>query len=559
MVALAGTARADALVLVPEGATWQVATAVAPAPTRQLAAVALGGLDVAAGRRTDGVSIFGDDAVAAAPPAWPLGNHGRAQLATAPIAFEPSPEERVAVLWATTRFRLEGASDLRVLDLRARYGDGLVVWLNGIEIARRRIPRKARPLAVAAVIHGPEWETFHIPVVPGLLRSGDNVLAVEVRPSAASRAPRLDLSLIARPAAALVRGPVLQNVSDGGATIVVETDLPSTAAVEFGRDDDLGERVEAPARARRHALHLDALPRSAPVHYRVVVDGAATPIRVFRTLPGRGEVVRLAVYGDVRGGHETHAELLARIRAEDPDLVVATGDLVLRGSDEGDWQRFFTVAGDLLATIPFWSAPGNHDLGRTGDDHRLFGDVFGVPPTPERPAWASWSSFDAGDVHVALLDSNAYNEPAQLAWLDADLKAARAGGARVLLAFTHDGPYSRGTHGGNPVAASIYVPVLVKYGVALIVSGHDHLYQRGRMGGLDYLVSGGGGAPLYAVSCGVRGRHACAVDDGMIAVAPEHHYVMLTAYPDSLEACARHADGSAVEPCVRYPLRMPPK
>jgi acid phosphatase type 7 len=562
-------------VLVPRGAAWEVALAPAPGTTRQLAAVALAGVDVVAGRRDRGVAIHGDDGAAAPPPAWPLGNHAAARAAPAPFALADGEacacateltaiapvggDQRVAVLWATTRFALIGGEDLRVLDLHVRYGDGLVVWLNGVEIARRRIAQAARPAEVAGVPRGPEWETFHVPVVPGLLRPGDNLVAVEVRPSARRRAPHLDLELVARPAAALVRGPVLQAVTATSATLVVETDLPVEAAVEWGRDDGLGAMVTSRAgRARRHEITLTGLPASASVSYRVLAAGAATPIRRFRTPPGAGEVIRLGVYGDVRGGHRVHAELVARLRAEDPDAILATGDLVLRGSDEGDWQRFFAVTGEMLATIPFWSAPGNHDTGRAGDGRRRFGDVFLLPPVlagaPPRPPWAGWYSFAVGDVHVVMLDSNAYDEPSQLAWLELDLAAARERGARVILAATHDGPYSRGTHGGNRTAVEHYVPVLVRHGVHLLFSGHDHLYQRGRMDGLDYIVSGGGGAPLYPIRCGVAGRRACKVPDGMRHAAREHHYVMLTIYPEQLEACPRRADGGALEPCTRYPL-----
>jgi hypothetical protein len=312
------------------------------------------------------------------------------------------------------------------------------------------------------------------------------------------------------PAAALVRGPFLQDVAGDAATIVVETDLPAAVAVEWGGSDALGHRVESTAGlALRHEVRLTGLPASSPVHYRVLSGDAATPVRAFRTLPGPGEVVRVAVYGDVRGGHRKHAEIVRRIREEDPDLVLGTGDLVMRGSDEGDWQRFFAVAGELLATVPFWSSTGNHDMGRAGDARRRFGDVFVLPAAAERPEWASWYSFDAGDIHVTMLDSNAYDEPAQLAWLAGDLGAARSRGAKVLLTLTHDGPFSRGTHMGNQDAAQRYVPVLVAHGTTLLVSGHDHIYQRGSQAGLDYVVSGGGGAPLYPIVCGVPGKKEC--------------------------------------------------
>ena len=45
--------------------------------------------------------------------------------------------------------------------------------------------------------------------------------------------------------------------------------------------------------------------------------------------------------------------------------------------------------------------------------------------------------------------------------------------------------------------------------VSFVFSGHDHLYQRGEVDGLKYVVSGGGGAPLYSVRCGAKGKPRC--------------------------------------------------
>jgi 3',5'-cyclic AMP phosphodiesterase CpdA len=155
-----------------------------------------------------------------------------------------------------------------------------------------------------------------------------------------------------------------------------------------------------------------------------------------------------------------------------------------------------------------------------------------------------------------MLDSNAYADSAQRAWLEADLTAARGPGrrTRAIFAVTHDGPFSRGTHGGNRTAARDYVPILTRHRVTLLFSGHDHIYQRGRMSDLDYIVTGGGGAPLYRLTCGVPGRPACKTDDGMLHAAREHHYVMVTVYPSHLEACARFLDRTPLEPCVTYKL-----
>ena len=82
-----------------------------------------------------------------------------------------------------------------------------------------------------------------------------------------------------------------------------------------------------------------------------------------------------------------------------------------------------------------------------------------------------------------------------------------------------------------------------------------HHYQRGEVNGLRYIVSGGGGAPLYRTRCGVKGRRKCKVDDGMLHVATENHYVMLEVTKRHFTVCPKYPDGSPLEKCIRYKLK----
>ena len=466
--------------------------------------------------------------------------------------------ERIAALYASRQFAVGAElADLALLRLRARYQDGIVIYLNGREVARRNIDADAATMAVARRLHGPEWETFYIPVVPGLLVAGSNTLAAEVRPAGNRLAPSLDLELVATGAAQIVRGPLVQRVGASSAVVMFDTDLPTFAAVEYGVGPARGQAAASAGGglARHHVVELDGLPADSRIHYRVVAGGAMSKDLDFYTAPPRGAPIRFAVYGDVRGGHRVHGEIVNAMLRDAPDFVIATGDLVLRGSDEGDWQRFFAVAGELLARLPLYPAIGNHDMGSTGSEARRMNELFALwPGPPARPRWGHWYSFAVGDLHFVMLDSNSYEHVDQLRWLEADLAAARAAGARAIFAVTHDGPYSRGLHGGNRYAAEHYAPILSANGVTLLFSGHDHYYQRGRAHGLDYIVSGGGGAPLYKPRCGVAGRPRCKVADGMRHVAAEYHYVMVTVSQRRVTACAKRADGSPLEKCASYKL-----
>ncbi|MDB4960338.1 MAG: metallophosphoesterase [Myxococcales bacterium] len=529
-------------VLVATGAPWRWQVITAPSLAPQLGALAVSGLDVVAGRSTAPASVLGHGAV---PGRWPYDIDGD-PLRVIPA---PAPDQRIAAAFGVTTFSLTAADQgLAMLELRLRYEDGVAAWLNGVEVVREALRSRA-PTALADRPHGPEWETFYLPVAPGLLRLGRNVLAIEIHPSARHTGPSLELELRGRRDRGIVRGPVLADVAATSARIVVDTDPDLEAVLEWGTGAVLDRKERSPA-GSHHTFSLTGLPERAQIRYRVHAGVTPPQTYAFHTMPGAGDVIRIGIYGDVRGGHATHRALVEQMLAEPLDLVGVTGDMVLRGADQADWQRFFAITQPLLAQVRYLPAIGNHDLGA-----RNLRDVLVLPPGPPgRPDGTYWYSYDLADVHIVALDSNAYELVDQATWLEADLAAARARKVRSIIVLTHDGPYSRGYHRGNVDARARYVPILAKHHVDLVLSGHDHLYQRGEADGIRYVVSGGGGASLYAITCGVRGKPSCAVDDGMQASAREHHFLVLTIGASAIELCARRPDGRLLEACTRLPL-----
>lgn len=524
--------------LVAESAAWRWQLVTAPRLAPQIGALAISGLDVATGRASSPIAVLGEGVV---PPAWPYGVDGA--VAALPLARDG---ERIAAAFGVTTFTLSvDDQGLAILELRMRYEDGAAAWLNGVEVMRRGLTRRG-PVELADREHGPESETFYIPVAPGLLRLGANILAIELRPSGRRHAPTTTVELIGRRDRGIVRGPVLVEAGATSAQVVVDTDPDTAAVLEWGTGEALDHSVTS-APARRHVFALPSLPPRSQVRYRVTAGASQSPTYRFHTMPGRGDVIRIGVYGDVRGGHATHRRLVEAMLGESLDLVGVTGDMVLRGTDEADWQRFYAITAPLLAQVPYIAAVGNHDLGWRG-----------APAGPAgRPIGTYWHSLDLADIHLVMLDSNSYALADQERWLEADLTAARARKVRAIIVLTHDGPYSRGYHRGSVDARTRYVPILARHRVDLLLAGHDHLYQRGEAGGIRYVVTGGGGASLYAISCGAAGLRKCAVEDGMQAIAREHHFVVLTIGKTAIELCARRPDGRLLEPCTQLPLWRP--
>ena len=478
------------------------------------------------------------------------------------------------------RFALADARRARVLELRVAYSDGFVAYVNGREVARRAIAPTA---TLAAVPHGPEVERVYVavpsPALPAL-NADANLLAVAIYPYAGRNAvvptaPEAAVGVAAASGVRIVRGPYLAAPSEAKAkarlSVIWETDLPATGKVvadpATGAAAAGGARTESTrAAATRQVVELNALARGVAYRYRVEVaaapgDTAASVPARFETVPAPPAPMRFAVYGDMRyPGHDSHRTVVEALVREAPPLVINTGDLTDEGSQESNWQRYFDVTAPLGAIAPVIPALGNHDAARAGTGAAKAWALFGMP-TPAPPFY---TSFDLGGVHLVVLDTND-GGGAQRDWLTDDLARARRHGARAVFAFCHEAPWSHGLHGNEHRMIRDYAPLLAGGGVDVLFSGHDHIYERGTgatpAGKLTYVVTGGGGAPLYNPRCqaasgpppGDVPRALRPCPPTVAALTKTYHYIMVTVAADRIEMCPKRPDGSAVEPCVRLP------
>jgi hypothetical protein len=104
-----------------------------------------------------------------------------------------------------------------------------------------------------------------------------------------------------------------------------------------------------------------------------------------------------------------------------------------------------------------------------------------------------------------------------------------------------------GWHGDNSTLIRDYVPIFERYRVSMVFSGHDHDFERGRRGKLDYIVTGGGGAELRPLKCGVPGKRRCKHPP--LAFYNEHNYVSVEVLPGALRVCPKRPDATPLEPC----------
>jgi len=223
-------------------------------------------------------------------------------------------------------------------------------------------------------------------------------------------------------------------------------------------------------------------------------DAAFSPLTIYAA----GDIARCA-HPDPKyaGASDTAATVAAGLAADPRSVVLTLGDHTYpRGTDkefrdcyDPTWGRFKDRT---------WPAPGNHEY-YTPAAAPYFA-YFGAR------AGRGYYSIELGNWHVVSLDSNldpvkhAAEHAAQLAWLRADLAAHPA---RCTLAFWHHPLYSSGGHGSVPRMRDAW-DLLQQAGAELVLSGHDHDYERfapqdahGRLDrarGMRQFVVGTGGA-----------------------------------------------------------------
>jgi 3',5'-cyclic AMP phosphodiesterase CpdA len=194
--------------------------------------------------------------------------------------------------------------------------------------------------------------------------------------------------------------------------------------------------------------------------------------------------LRIAVAGDVgHSGSRIRATgaAMSRLAGDDPwDVLLLLGDNAYPAGNPdrlddtvfGPFGPVLDGGAELLAVL------GNHDV--KGRRVAEMARRLGIP--------GRWWSRTIGDVLLVGLDSNRPRDPEQRAWLERTLGGSDAPWKIVAL---HHPPYSAGYQGSHHSVREAFVPLFERYGVRLVLSGHDHDYQRSKvLAGVTYVVSG---------------------------------------------------------------------
>ncbi len=181
--------------------------------------------------------------------------------------------------------------------------------------------------------------------------------------------------------------------------------------------------------------------------------------------------------GDIQVSPSFFGELLAKVHSRHPDsaFYMISGDLVEDGDWRYMWDAFAAAASDVFSVKPVAATLGNHDYRRgKGFGLEYFQGLFNLPGNG--PAGqAGTYSFRHENVYFIALDSN-QDSAGQKEWLEEQLKAAA--GADFQIIMFHHPPYCRKQDRRRAEIVKNWAPLFDKYGVDLVLNGHDHVYLR---------------------------------------------------------------------------------
>ena len=200
---------------------------------------------------------------------------------------------------------------------------------------------------------------------------------------------------------------------------------------------------------------------------------------------GASEAVKFAVIGDSGTGETAQYDVATQMAAVREsfgfDFVLMLGDNMYGRQDaQGFADKFERPYAALLrAGVQFYASLGNHD----NQTNRFY--------KPFNMNGERYYTFSKKNARFFVFDTNVL-DARQLTWIENTLKQSSD---EWKICFFHHPLYSNaGRHGSDVELRVALEPLLVKYGIDVVFSGHDHVYERLKpQKGITYFIEGAGG------------------------------------------------------------------
>lgn len=450
--------------------------------------------------------------------AWASGNaelgYGDGDEATV-VSYGPSATAKYITTYFRKVINTPTASSFLQFTMNLRRDDGVVVYINGVEVYRNNMPA-GTPLfttgaSIACVDDGGTVLTTTL--AAGTLTNGNNLVAAEIHQNnGGSSDITFELELLgvtSIPPATLVKGPYLQIGTQNSMVLRWETNIATDTKVAYGTSSvALTSSVSNPAVSVTHSIQVTGLTPLTKYYYSIgtttaVIQSGADNYFLTSPVPGTPGPYRFWVTGDCGNSSTNQTNCKNQYLAYTGTTVtngwLLLGDNAYSSGTNGEFNsEFFAYyQNDIMKKAVLWPAPGNHDYNNGASTATTvpYYSIFSTPKNAEAGGVASgnpaYYSYDYGNIHFLSLDSygtvgsmKMYDTTgAQTLWIKNDLAANTK---KWVVAYWHHPPYTMGSHNsdteGDLVAIHTrFIRILERMGVDLIMCGHSHDYERSRL------------------------------------------------------------------------------
>jgi Purple acid Phosphatase, N-terminal domain/Calcineurin-like phosphoesterase len=347
--------------------------------------------------------------------------------------------------------------------------------------------------------------------------------------------------------------------------------------------------------AHYHSVSFTELKPATKYVYRVGDGATWSEWYEFRTPSDKPEPLSFIYFGDAQNEVRSHWSRVVRGAYSDmpkAHFIIHAGDLINRGTADGEWGEWHHAAGWINGSIPNVPTPGNHEysgfgFGGFGGGFPKFGSKDAPKSEPKNepkaeepkgdakepskdgkkaapksrlsPLWKPQFTlhengpagleetayyFDIQGVRVISLNSNEKTEE-QVPWME---KVLRDNPNKWTVITFHHPIYSTAKGRDNKKLRESWRPVFDKYTPDLVLTGHDHTYGRSGVMREDNLLTGARvheRGTVYVVSVSGPKFYKLEKEDWMQASAADTQlYQLIRIDGDTLHYEARTANGT---------------
>ncbi len=464
---------------------------------------------------------------------WLQGNaqlgYGDGDEATV-VSYGSNSSNKYITTYFRKTFSVADASQFINYTLNVKRDDGVAVFVNGTEVYRNNLAANASSttLATLASDDGGTFQTSSLPA--GTFVTGSNTIAVEIHQNAANSSDiSFDLELIGNITAPPVptaqkhiRWGTTKNPLEGLTISWTNSTSATTDQIKWGYTTAYEKGTTNVASRAGYAAATnkffsftfpEVLTPNTTIYYSLYdsVSSTWTAQKTYTTSPALNtNTFSFAAIGDSRTNVGVWNTISNLANGKNPAFVVFNGDIVDTGSSASQWDAWFDNGTNLIANKLILHAQGNHDVASAS----YYQNIFDLPKN-NTPQTELYYSVDYGETIFICLNSETPGDAAQRTWLTNTL-AANVNKKWKVVSF-HKPFYTVGPHAGEMNSYwNTWFKDFDDYGVDLILTGHDHLYERfkpinrnvsttnavatygsGPTDGRCQVVCGGAGAPLY--------------------------------------------------------------